>query len=152
MYSAWQCRALSGESQQLFDKLLIANRGEIACRVMRTAHKLGIRSVAVFSEADRNAMHAEMVGGWVGHIPHFTHTLYVLQADEAYCIGPAPSSESYLRQDRIMAVAKATGAQAIHPGYGFLSENRHFAELCTREGVEFVGPPPTAIEQMGIKR
>lgn len=126
-------RGLSGDSQQLFDKLLVANRGEIACRVMRTAHKLGIRSVAVFSEADRNSMHADM-------------------ADEAYCIGPAPSSESYLRQDKIIDVAKATGAQAIHPGYGFLSENKHFAQLCTTEGVEFVGPPPSAIEKMGIKR
>ncbi|XP_064393739.1 methylcrotonoyl-CoA carboxylase subunit alpha, mitochondrial-like [Halichondria panicea] len=131
--SVWLCRELSGDSQQLFDKILVANRGEIACRVMRTAHRLGIRSVAVFSEADRNTMHADM-------------------ADEAYCIGPAPSSESYLRQDKIIEVAKATGAQAIHPGYGFLSENKHFAELCTNEGVEFVGPPPSAIEKMGVKR
>lgn len=100
---------------------------------MRTSHKLGIRTVAVYSEADRNAMHVAM-------------------ADEARCIGPPPSGESYLRQDRIVEVAKATGAQAIHPGYGFLSENKGFAELCQREGLEFIGPPPTAIEKMGTKR
>jgi len=100
---------------------------------MRTIRRLGIRTVAVYSEADRNAMHVAM-------------------ADEAHCIGPAPSSESYLRQDRIMEVAMATGAQAIHPGYGFLSENKNFAELCQSNGVEFIGPPPSAIEKMGTKR
>lgn len=118
---------------KMFDKILIANRGEIACRVIRTARRLGVRTVAVYSEADKNSMHVAM-------------------ADEAYCIGPAPSSESYLRQDKIMAIAKAVGAQAIHPGYGFLSENKNFALLCAAEGVEFIGPPASAIEKMGIKR
>lgn len=95
------------------DKLLIANRGEIACRVMRTAKRMGIRTVAVYSEADARSMHT-------------------LMADEAYCIGPAPSSESYLRGDRIIETAHKCGAQAIHPGYGFLSENAQFADNCTK--------------------
>ncbi|CAK9832079.1 Methylcrotonoyl-CoA carboxylase subunit alpha, mitochondrial, partial [Anthophora retusa] len=115
-----------------FDKILIANRGEIACRVIRTAKRLGIRSVAVYSEADRNSMHVE-------------------QADEAYCIGPAPSSQSYLRQDKIISIAKKSKCQAIHPGYGFLSENAEFAELCQKENVTFIGPPAKAIKNMGIK-
>ena len=113
-------------------KVLIANRGEIACRIMNTAKRLGITSVAVFSEADSKARHVQM-------------------ADEAYLIGPPPSQKSYLRQDKIMEVAKASGAQAIHPGYGFLSENVEFAELCQRSGVIFVGPPASAIRDMGIK-
>ncbi|CAI8019506.1 Methylcrotonoyl-CoA carboxylase subunit alpha, mitochondrial, partial [Geodia barretti] len=129
----WLSTPATAEAVQLFDKLLVANRGEIACRVFSTAKRLGIRTVAVYSEADRNARHVTM-------------------ADEAYCIGPAPSSESYLRGDKIIEVAKATGAQAIHPGYGFLSENRDFADLCQSEGVEFIGPPASAIEKMGIKR
>ncbi|CAI8019501.1 Methylcrotonoyl-CoA carboxylase subunit alpha, mitochondrial, partial [Geodia barretti] len=128
----WLSTPATAEAVQLFDKLLVANRGEIACRVFSTAKRLGIRTVAVYSEADRNARHVTM-------------------ADEAYCIGPAPSSESYLRGDKIIEVAKATGAQAIHPGYGFLSENRDFADLCQSEGVEFIGPPASAIEKMGIK-
>lgn len=114
------------------DKILIANRGEIACRVSRTARKLGIKTVAVYSEADRNAMHVE-------------------QADEAYCIGPAASALSYLRQDKIITVAKRAKCQAIHPGYGFLSENAEFAELCQKENIEFIGPPASAIRDMGIK-
>ncbi|KAH7967477.1 hypothetical protein HPB49_025153 [Dermacentor silvarum] len=114
------------------EKILVANRGEIACRVFRSARKLGIRSVAVFSDADRKAMHVTM-------------------ADEAYHIGPAASQESYLRQDRILDVAKRSGAQAIHPGYGFLSENTEFAERCAAEGIIFVGPPASAIRDMGIK-
>ncbi|KAN0062743.1 hypothetical protein ACQY0O_004938 [Thecaphora frezii] len=113
-------------------KILIANRGEIACRVMRTCRSLGIRTVAVFSEADRDTMHVSL-------------------ADEAYCIGPAASSQSYLRQDRILAVAKHTGATMIHPGYGFLSENSEFARLLEAEKVEFIGPPASAIESMGSK-
>ncbi|XP_008068875.2 methylcrotonoyl-CoA carboxylase subunit alpha, mitochondrial [Carlito syrichta] len=113
-------------------KVLIANRGEIACRVIRTAKKMGVQSVAVYSEADRNSMHVDM-------------------ADEAYSIGPAPSQQSYLAMVKIIQVAKISAAQAIHPGYGFLSENMEFAELCKQEGIIFIGPPSSAIRDMGIK-
>ncbi|KAF6205106.1 hypothetical protein GE061_019273 [Apolygus lucorum] len=113
-------------------KILIANRGEIACRVMRTAKRLGVKSVAVYSEADTNSMHVAM-------------------ADEAYCIGKPHASESYLRGDKIISVAKKCGAQAIHPGYGFLSENAEFAEECQSNGIIFIGPPPSAIRSMGVK-
>jgi 3-methylcrotonyl-CoA carboxylase alpha subunit len=116
----------------MFDKILIANRGEIACRVMKTARRLGIRTVAIYSEADANAMHVAM-------------------ADEAYCIGPAPARESYLRSEVILEAAKKSGAQAIHPGYGFLSENAGFAEACKAAGVVFIGPPVFAINVMGSK-
>jgi 3-methylcrotonyl-CoA carboxylase alpha subunit len=116
----------------MFAKLLIANRGEIACRVIRTARRLGVRTVAVYSEADARARH-------------------VLQADEAYLVGPAPAKESYLRGDRILELAKRAGAQAIHPGYGFLSENEDFAAACERAGIVFVGPPAAAIRAMGSK-
>lgn len=112
--------------------MLIANRGEIAARVMRTCKKLGIRTVAVFSDADAKALHVAM-------------------ADEAYNIGPALSQKSYLRGDKIIEVAKMTGAQAIHPGYGFLSESVEFSDLCHNEGVIFIGPPASAIRDMGIK-
>ncbi|XP_053675442.1 methylcrotonoyl-CoA carboxylase subunit alpha, mitochondrial [Anopheles nili] len=124
----------SGKSvaRRQISKLLIANRGEIACRVMRTANRLGIRTVAVFSDADEKSLH-------------------VKQACEAYNIGPAASQQSYLRGDKILEVAKRAGCQAIHPGYGFLSENVEFAELCQREGVTFIGPPASAIRDMGIK-
>ncbi len=113
-------------------KLLIANRGEIALRIMRSAKEMGIRTVAVFSEVDRNAMHVRF-------------------ADEAYCIGPAPSSESYLRMDKIIDVAKKSGADAIHPGYGFLSENEDFAALVKKEGLIFIGPSAESMEIMGSK-
>ena len=113
-------------------KLLVANRGEIALRVMRSARELGIKTVAVYSEADRQALHVRF-------------------ADEAVCIGPPPSSESYLRMDKIIAAAKETGADAIHPGYGFLSENEDFASEVIKAGLIFVGPPPSAIEIMGSK-
>jgi 3-methylcrotonyl-CoA carboxylase alpha subunit len=116
----------------MFAKILIANRGEIACRVIRTARRLAIRTVAVYSEADARAQH-------------------VLAADEAYRIGPAAAKESYLRGDRILEVARASGAQAIHPGYGFLSENEDFAEACERAGIAFIGPPASAIRAMGLK-
>lgn len=113
-------------------KLLVANRGEIALRVMRSAKEMGIRTVAVFSEADRNAMHVRF-------------------ADEAYCIGPPPSSESYLRVGKIIEVAKWAGAHAIHPGYGFLSENEDFAELVEKEGLIFIGPSADSMRLMGSK-
>ena len=116
----------------MFSTLLIANRGEIACRVIRTAQRMGIRCIAVFSEADANALHVAM-------------------ADEAHPIGGALARDSYLRADRILDVAKATGAQAIHPGYGFLSENADFAEACAAAGIAFVGPPANAIRAMGSK-
>jgi acetyl-CoA carboxylase biotin carboxylase subunit len=113
-------------------KILVANRGEIALRVMRSAREMGIKTVAVFSEADRAALH-------------------VRYADEAVCIGPPPSSESYLRMEKIIAAAKSTGADAIHPGYGFLSENEDFAKLAEQAGIEFIGPSAKAIELMGSK-
>ena len=116
----------------MFDKILIANRGEIACRVIKTARRLGIATVAVYSDADREALHVRM-------------------ADEAIHIGAAPARESYLLGERILAAALATGAQAIHPGYGFLSENAGFARACAEQGVVFIGPPTAAIEAMGSK-
>ncbi|MEG3617725.1 acetyl/propionyl/methylcrotonyl-CoA carboxylase subunit alpha [Magnetovibrio sp. PR-2] len=116
----------------MFKKILIANRGEIACRVIKTAKAMGIKTVAVYSEADRDALH-------------------VLQADEAYCIGPAASSESYLRVDKIMEVIKKSKAEAVHPGYGFLSENSEFCRKLKREGVAFIGPNELAIKAMGDK-
>ncbi|MBS0545811.1 MAG: acetyl/propionyl/methylcrotonyl-CoA carboxylase subunit alpha [Proteobacteria bacterium] len=116
----------------MFDKILIANRGEIACRVIKTARRMGIKTVAVYSEADANARHVRL-------------------ADEAVLIGPAAARESYLVVDKIIAAAKATGAQAIHPGYGFLSENEDFCDACEREGIVFIGPPVSAIRAMGSK-
>ncbi|CAM3888496.1 acetyl/propionyl/methylcrotonyl-CoA carboxylase subunit alpha [Rheinheimera salexigens] len=116
----------------MFRKILIANRGEIACRIIDTAHKLGIRCVAVYSEADANARHVRM-------------------ADEAYLLGPAPSKDSYLRLDKIIAIAKKSGAEAIHPGYGFLAENEQFAQACLDENIVFIGPPVAAITAMGSK-
>ncbi|RWX81106.1 acetyl/propionyl/methylcrotonyl-CoA carboxylase subunit alpha [Neorhizobium lilium] len=116
----------------MFSKILIANRGEIACRVIKTARKMGIATVAVYSEADRDALHVKM-------------------ADEAVAIGPAPSSQSYLSIDAILKAIRNTGADAVHPGYGFLSENPVFAQALEREGVVFLGPPVGAIEAMGDK-
>ncbi|WP_367849750.1 acetyl-CoA carboxylase biotin carboxylase subunit [Rhodoferax sp. WC2427] len=116
----------------MFNKILIANRGEIACRVIQTARRMGIRTVAVYSEADANARHVRL-------------------ADEAVCIGPAAARESYLVADKILAAALQTGAQAVHPGYGFLSENADFADACAQAGVVFIGPPAAAIRAMGSK-
>jgi len=106
----------------MFSKILIANRGEIACRIIRTAQRLGVASAAVYSDADRGAMHAAL-------------------ADEAFWIGPPPARESYLDGRKILQAARACGAQAIHPGYGFLAENAQFAEACANAGIVFIGPP-----------
>jgi len=116
----------------MFKKILIANRGEIACRVAATCKRLGIRSVAVFSDADADAKHVAL-------------------CDEAVHIGGAAAADSYLRLERIVEAARATGAEAIHPGYGFLSENEAFAEACAAHGIEFIGPPVAAIAAMGSK-
>ncbi|WP_439155665.1 acetyl-CoA carboxylase biotin carboxylase subunit [Yoonia sp.] len=116
----------------MFKKILIANRGEIACRVIKTARKMGIKTVAIYSDADRNALHVKM-------------------ADEAVHIGPAPANQSYIVIDKVMDAIKATGAEAVHPGYGFLSENAKFAEALAAAGVAFIGPPKGAIEAMGDK-
>ena len=116
----------------MMESLLIANRGEIACRIIRTAHGLGIRTIAVYSEADRDALHVQL-------------------ADDAVCIGPPAAAESYLQPQKILQAAAATGAQAIHPGYGFLSENPDFAEAVQAAGLRWVGPPAAAIRAMGLK-
>jgi 3-methylcrotonyl-CoA carboxylase alpha subunit len=115
----------------MMDSLLIANRGEIACRVIRTAKALGIRTIAVHSEADRGALHTRL-------------------ADVAVLIGPAAVSESYLRPEKILQAAVKTGAQAIHPGYGFLSENPAFADAVKAAGIIWVGPPASSIRAMGL--
>ena len=115
-----------------FKKILIANRGEIAVRVIRTLHEMGIRAVAFYSDADRAALHVRL-------------------ADEAYPVGPAPANESYLRIDKVVDVAKKSGCDAVHPGYGFLSENPNFVEACDKAGITFIGPPASAMRQMGSK-
>src|SRR6187455_3884551 len=116
----------------MFEKILVANRGEIAIRIIRACKELNVRTVAVYSEADANSMHVQM-------------------ADEAICIGKGPSSESYLRIDRIISAAEITDVDAIHPGYGFLSENAHFAEVCESIGIKFIGPSAENIAMMGDK-
>lgn len=116
----------------MFDKVLIANRGEIAVRIFRTLNELGIKTVAVYSEPDEDSLHVEL-------------------ADEAYCIGPASAGESYLNVPSIMSVAELTGVDAIHPGYGFLAENSHFAEVCESSGIKFIGPKSETMALMGDK-
>ena len=115
-----------------FDKVLIANRGEIACRIIRTAKGMGLRTVAVYSDADRGAMHVAL-------------------ADEAVLIGPAPAKDSYLHIGAILEAVQATSAEAIHPGYGFLSENADFAQACADGGLVFIGPSAATIRLMGFK-
>jgi len=116
----------------MFSKILIANRGEIACRIIRTCDRLSISSVAVYSEADTYALHVSM-------------------ANEAVAIGEALATESYLRWEKILEAAKQTGAEAIHPGYGFLSENAEFAEACAQEGIVFIAPTPEQMRSFGLK-
>ena len=116
----------------MFEKILIANRGEIALRIIRACKELGIRTLAVYSEADVDSLHVQL-------------------ADEAICIGAPPSSESYLKIDRIMSAAEVGDVDAIHPGYGFLSENAHFAEVCESCKIKFIGPPASAMHAMGDK-
>ena len=131
-WHAQRAQAISPREITVFKKILIANRGEIACRVAATARRLGVRTVAVYSDADASAKH-------------------VMACDEAVHIGPAPVDQSYIVIDKVMAAIKASGAQAVHPGYGFLSENAKFAEALEAAGVAFVGPPKGAIEKMGDK-
>jgi len=139
MASAWK-RSFSSAAQenreddslQLFEKVLIANRGEIACRIIKTCKRLGIRTVAVYSTADSRALHVQM-------------------ADEAICLGPAPSLESYLNIDKLCIAIEQSGAQGVAPGYGFLSENAEFSRRVNEMGVAFIGPPASAIEAMGDK-
>ena len=121
-----------GPRRKKIKKVLIANRGEIAVRIIRACRELGIETVAVYSDVDRESLH-------------------VLQADEAVCVGPAAVTESYLNVDAIMAAAKETGADAIHPGYGFMAESAKFAERVEKEGLVFVGPPADVIRSMGSK-
>ena len=123
---------MSAGGSRLFKKVLIANRGEIAVRVIRACRELGIATAAVYSQADQDSLHVKL-------------------ADEAYCIGPAPSRDSYLNMTNLISTATLIGADAVHPGYGFLAENADFAELCAACGITFIGPHPDAISKMGDK-
>lgn len=123
---------VNNSRDNMFSKILIANRGEIACRVIKTAKKMGIRTVAIYSEVDRHSLHVKM-------------------ADEAYCVGPAPSNQSYLNIASIMDAIRKSGAEAVHPGYGFLSENSKFCSELEKAQIEFIGPSPKSIAMMGDK-
>ena len=127
------CISTTETPKAMFEKILVANRGEIACRIMKTTKKMGIKTVAVYSEVDRNSLHVEL-------------------ADEAYLLPSSSSRESYLDMDGILDVARISRSQAIHPGYGFLSENAEFADLCKEYNLTFIGPPSRAIKDMGSKR
>ncbi|MBQ4629147.1 MAG: acetyl-CoA carboxylase biotin carboxylase subunit, partial [Clostridia bacterium] len=116
----------------MFSKILVANRGEIAVRIIRACKEMGVATVAVYSEADKNALHVAL-------------------ADQSYCIGGPEASESYLNENQIISTAILVGAQAIHPGYGFLSENAHFARLCRKNGIVFIGPDPESMERLSDK-
>ena len=116
----------------MFQKILIANRGEIAVRIIRACREMGIKTVAVYSEADREALHTQL-------------------ADEAICIGPASSTDSYLNMERIVSATIVTGAEAIHPGFGFLSENSRFVDMCNKCNIAFIGPSAEVIQKMGNK-
>lgn len=116
----------------MFSKILVANRGEIAVRIIRACKEMGVSTVAVYSEADKNALHVAL-------------------ADQSVCIGGAQAAQSYLNEKQIISAAILTGAQAIHPGYGFLSENAHFAELCRKNGLVFIGPEPESMERLSDK-
>src|SRR5690606_1816761 len=122
----------TGRRPVMFRKILVANRGEIAVRIIRACRELNIPTVAVYSEADRDALHVEL-------------------ADEAFCVGPPPPTQSYLNIAAIVETAAKAGVDAIHPGYGFLAENAHFATVCRSWGLTFIGPGPEAIEQSGLK-
>ena len=116
----------------MFSKILIANRGEIAVRIIRACKEMGVATVAVYSEADKNALHVAL-------------------ADQAYCIGGPEAADSYLNENQIISTAILAGAQAVHPGYGFLSENAHFARLCRKNGLVFIGPDPESMERLSDK-
>src|SRR5207249_3552114 len=130
---ALHAKARATSLRAMFNKILIANRGEIALRVICAAKDLGIRTVAVYSEADRHSLHTRF-------------------ADEAICIGPAKSARSYLDIPSVISAAEITNAQAVHPGYGFLSENADFAEVCETSGIAFIGPTPDVMRSMGLKQ
>lgn len=145
--SVFRQRYSSLSEAKQFDQILVANRGEIACRVARTAKKLGIKTVGIFSTADEGSVHTNLVHIFKIVIMDFT----LFKCDTSFCVGPPPSKQSYLNMDRILEVAKANGAQAIHPGYGFLSENPEFADKVISSGLSFIGPPSKSMKQMASK-